>query len=102
MAMFLGSMKEDHRGAAIEAGLALSLDPLSILIRSMVCWLPYWARRYDQAIAQARTTLELEENATQALYVLGAAARSKGAFDEAIAALERSASNPTSAVPARR
>lgn len=92
MAMFLGSMKEDHRGAAIEAGLALSLDPLSILIRSMVCWLPYWARRYDQAIAQARTTLELEENATQALYVLGAAARSKGAFDEAIAALEQSAS----------
>jgi TolB-like protein len=91
MAMFLGSMKEDHRGAAIEAGLALSLDPLSILTRSMVCWLPYWARQYDQAIAQARTTLELEENAPQALYVLGAAARAKGAFGEAIAALERSA-----------
>jgi TolB-like protein len=56
MAMFQGSMKEDHRRAAIEASLALLLDPLSIVIRSMTCWLPYWSREYDRAIAQARAT----------------------------------------------
>ena len=91
MAMFLGSMKEDHQRAAIEASLALSLDPLSIAIRSMTCWLPYWARQLDRAIAQARATLELDENAPQAFYVLGTAARAKGAFDDAITALEHSA-----------
>ncbi len=89
MAMFLGSMKEDHRRAAIEASLAQSLDPLSIAIRSMTCWIPYWARQYDRAIAQARATLELDENAPQAYYVLGSAARAIGAFDDAITALER-------------
>jgi TolB-like protein len=91
MAMFQGSMKEDHRRAATEASLALSLDPLSIAIRSMTCWLPYWAREFDRAIAEARATLELDENAVQALYVLGTAARAKGDFDTAIPALEQSA-----------
>jgi TolB-like protein len=91
MAMFVGSMKEDHQRAAIEASLALSLDPLSIAIRSMICWLPYWARQYDRAIAQAHAALELDENTPQAFYVLGTAARAKGAFDDAINALEKSA-----------
>ncbi len=91
LAMFLGSMKEDHGRAEAEAGLALWLDPLSIAIRSMICWLPYWARQYDRAMAQARATLELDENAPQAFYVLGAAARAKGRFDDAITVLERSA-----------
>ena len=91
MAMFQGSMKEDHWRASAEAGMALSLDPLSIAIRSMTCWLPYWSREFDRAIAQARATLELDENAVQAFYVLGTAARAKGDFDAAITALEQSA-----------
>ncbi len=91
LAMFLGSMKEDHRRAEAEAGLALSLDPLSIAIRSMICWLPYWARQYDRAMAQALATLDLDENAPQAFYVLGAAARAQRRFDDAITVLERSA-----------
>ncbi len=91
MAMFQGSMKEDHRRAESEASLALSLDPLSIAIRSMTCWLPFWAREYDRAIAQARATIDLDDNAVQAFYVLGAAARAKGDFDAAITALEQSA-----------
>jgi TolB-like protein len=89
LAMFLGSMKEDHQRAATEASLAQSLDPLSIAIRSMTCWIHYWARRYDQAMAQARATLELDENASQAYYVLGTASRAMGAFDDAIAILEQ-------------
>lgn len=89
MAMFQGSMTEDHERAAMEASLALSLDPLSIVIRSSTCWVHYWARNHDRAIAQARAALALDENAAQAYYVLGAAARAKGAFEEAIAALEQ-------------
>jgi tetratricopeptide (TPR) repeat protein len=92
MAMFQGSMKEHHRRAAIEATLALSLDPLSIAIRSMTCWLPYWAREFDRAMAEARATLEVDDNAVQAFYVLGAAARATGNFDVAIATLSQSAS----------
>lgn len=91
MAMFQGSMKGDHRRAASEARLGLSLDPLSIAIRSMTCWLPYWAREFERAIAQARATLELDENAIQAFYVLGTAARAKGDFETAITVLEQSA-----------
>jgi len=90
-AMFQASMKEDHEQATAEANAALSLDPLSILIRSMVCWLPYWARHYDQAIAQARTTIELDEDASQAYYVLGASARAKGALADAVKTLEHAA-----------
>jgi tetratricopeptide (TPR) repeat protein len=90
-AMFLGSMKQDHERAAHEASLALSLDPLSLAIRSMTSWLPYWARQYDLAIAQARATLELDEAAPQAYYVLGTAARASGAYQDAIRALEQSA-----------
>lgn len=91
MAMFQASMRQDHARAAGEAKLALSLDPLSIAIRSMTCWLAYWARDYDRAIAEACATIELDENAVQAFYVLGAAARAKCDFNAAIMTLERSA-----------
>lgn len=91
MAMFQASMRQDHERAAVEAHLALSLDPLSILVRSMLCWTSYWSRSYDQAIDQARKTLELEVDAPQACYVLGAAARAKGALTDAIAVLENAA-----------
>jgi tetratricopeptide (TPR) repeat protein len=91
LAMVLGSLREDHQRAAIEAGRAQSLDPLSIAIRSMTCWLPYWARQFDSAIAQARAAIELDENAVQAFYVLGTAYRAEGQFDDAIRTLERSA-----------
>ena len=57
----------------------------------MTCWLAYWARDYDRAIAEARATIELDENAVQAFYVLGAAARARGDFDAAIMALGQSA-----------
>jgi TolB-like protein len=89
LAMFLGSMREDHQRAAIEVSLAQSLDPFSIAIRSMAGWVYYWGRQYDRAIAQERATLELDENALQAYYILGIAARAKGALDDSVAALEQ-------------
>jgi tetratricopeptide (TPR) repeat protein len=91
MAIFQASMLADHQRAATEGELALALDPLSILVRSTLCWLSYWARQFDKAIQQCRVTLELNHNIPQAYYVLGAALRAQGNLDEAIATLEQAA-----------
>lgn len=90
LAIFLGSMEADFLRAASEAQRARDLDPLSVAVRSTACWIPFWARNYDQAIAHARETLDLDDNVPVALLVIGAAARAKGAYKDAIVALEQS------------
>jgi tetratricopeptide (TPR) repeat protein len=45
----------------------------------------YWARRYDEAIAQARATLELDRGFGVALFWLEGALRHKGLINEAVA-----------------
>ncbi len=88
LAMFLGSMKQDEHGAAVEIGLAQELDPLSSMIRSNAGWVHYWAGRYDRAVAQSREVLELDASCLQAYYVLGLAACARRSYEEAAAALE--------------
>ena len=89
LAIFLGSMEADFSRAASEAQRAQDLDPLSVAVRSSACWIPFWARNYDQAIAHARAALDLEDNVPVALLVIGAAARAKGTYEDAITALEQ-------------
>ncbi|MGA2325497.1 MAG: winged helix-turn-helix domain-containing protein [Bryobacteraceae bacterium] len=91
LAMFLGSMKEDHRKAVAGVSLAQELDPLSMSIRSTAGWVFYWSRQFDRAIAHCRKTLEMDENSVQAYLVLGLAALAIGSLNEAVAALEESA-----------
>jgi serine/threonine protein kinase/Flp pilus assembly protein TadD len=63
---------------------AQELDPLSLIINTIVGRTFYFARRYDQAIEQLRKTLELDPNFVQAHFHLGRAYVQKGMFEEAI------------------
>ncbi len=49
-----------------------------------------YARRYDDAIAQLRKTIELDPHFYIALYYLGLALQMKGQFAEAIGAYRKS------------
>lgn len=68
---------------------ARTLDPLSIIINADVGKYLYFARRYDEAIAQFHKTLEMDANFFDAHYYLSLAYAEKGLYAEAIAQLEQ-------------
>lgn len=77
-----------------EAGLrelrrAQEIDPLSLIINSDIAKCYYFARQYEQAIAQARHTLELDPNFIEAHYWLCLAYLAQGRLDEALAVAEK-------------
>ena len=66
--------------------VAQKLDPLAPIVRAAKGKILFVARRYDQAINQCKTALELEPNFTPALALIGQIYTSQGNFREAIAA----------------
>lgn len=86
--MFVATIKEDHSAAAEEMALAQELDPLSMSVQANKGWILYWARRFDEAIVQARETIGLDENCVQAYNVLGLSLIATGAPDEAVVILK--------------
>jgi len=74
--------------ATASAQRALEIDPLSLIINTDVGWCLYYARRYDEAIAQYRKTLELDSRFAPAIYDLAQVQVQLGLFAEAIALLE--------------
>jgi DNA-binding winged helix-turn-helix (wHTH) protein/TolB-like protein len=72
-----------------EIGRARALDPLSVIINSDTGKYLYFARRYDQAIAQFQKTLELDADFFDAHFYLGLTYAEKGLYAEAVAQLER-------------
>jgi TolB-like protein len=91
-AVFLVTVRRDHEQALREARYGRALDPVSEFTNSGFAWITLFARRYEQAIEEARTTLEMFPHSIQSHYVLGLAHLSLGRHFEAIAALERAAS----------
>jgi TolB-like protein/Tfp pilus assembly protein PilF len=71
---------------------AQRLDPLSLIINTVVGTHFYYARQYDKAIAQCQETLELDPNFHVAYGVLGEAYTQKGMYKEAIAVLQKAIS----------
>jgi eukaryotic-like serine/threonine-protein kinase len=63
---------------------AQKLDPLSLIINSVVGYNFYFARLYDQAIEECQKALELDQKFSVAHWVLGHAYQQKGLLDEAI------------------
>jgi tetratricopeptide (TPR) repeat protein len=61
------------------------LDQLSLIFRANLARSYYWARRYDEAIAQAKRTLQLDPKFGVALFWLEGSLRHKGMFKEAVA-----------------
>jgi TolB-like protein/Tfp pilus assembly protein PilF len=68
---------------------ALELDPLSLIINANLGWAYIHARRFDEAIAQLRKTVEMEGGFYFARYSLAMALELKGSISEAIAEYQR-------------
>lgn len=66
--------------------LAQSLDPLSPRATWAVATVLRFARRYDEAIAEAQQALELDPNYAPAYHTLGVCYEAKGRLDDAISA----------------
>jgi serine/threonine protein kinase/tetratricopeptide (TPR) repeat protein len=68
---------------------AQELDPLSIIINSVMGMRFYHERRYDQAIEQSLEALELDPNFAQTHYFLGLNYEQKTRYEDAIASLKK-------------
>jgi len=75
--------------ALAEIRQAQDLDPLSLIIGSIVGWVFHFDRKNDQAIAEFRKTLELDPDFWVAHWTLGRAYEQKAMFAEAIAEIQK-------------
>jgi len=82
-----GQIKE----AVTEVNRAQELDPLSLIIKTQAGWMLYFARRYDEAIAQYQRVLEIAPNYYWALWQLGETYARKGMYTQSLQALEKAA-----------
>ncbi len=71
---------------------AEEMEPLSLIIGSLVGRSLYFAQRYDQAIEQLRRVLDMDANFPLAHLFLGMAYEQKGMFEEAIAEFQKGSS----------
>ena len=79
------SLQGRHEEALDEHERARQLDPYSLIINANLARALYWARRYDDAIAQAKRTLQIDPRFGVAALWLEASYRHKGMFKEAVA-----------------
>jgi TolB-like protein/DNA-binding winged helix-turn-helix (wHTH) protein/Tfp pilus assembly protein PilF len=75
--------------AVAEVKRARETDPISAIINTDVAEMLYWARRYDDAMQQAKVTIEMEPNFAHAHRVLERIYDEKHMYPEAIAEGER-------------
>jgi TolB-like protein/Tfp pilus assembly protein PilF len=75
--------------AIVEGKRAVELDPLSLVINTDMGSDYYYARRYDEAIAQLHKTLEMDPGFYIAHLVLGQILDAKGVGDAAIVECEK-------------
>jgi TolB-like protein/DNA-binding winged helix-turn-helix (wHTH) protein/Tfp pilus assembly protein PilF len=78
-----------HTEAQAEIRRAQALDPFSLIINSVVGWIYYEGRKYDQAIQQCEKTVEMDPNYAPALLDLGNIYLRTGDYKKAIAQFER-------------
>jgi len=79
------SLSGRHEEALNEHERARQLDPYSLIINANLARAFYWARRYDDAIAQARRTMQIDPRFGVAALWLEASLRHKGLLKEAVA-----------------
>jgi TolB-like protein/DNA-binding winged helix-turn-helix (wHTH) protein/Flp pilus assembly protein TadD len=87
-ASFLNAMGHPNEAIA-RVGEGLQVDPLSLSTITNVAWELYFARRYDEAITQARKVEEIDANYFPAHVCLGLAYEQKRDFAAAIAELQK-------------
>ena len=78
-----------HADAQAEIRRAQELDPLSLIINSVVGWLYYEGRRYDLAIQQCQKTAQMDPSYYPSLLDLGAVYLRTGDTSNALIQFER-------------
>ena len=68
---------------------ALELEPLSLIINSGMGQFLYWARRYDEAIAQIQKALDMDPHFTAAHFFIGLAYLQTEMYEKAIAEFQQ-------------
>jgi len=79
------SVQGRHEEALDEHERARELDPFSLIVNANLVRALYWGRRYDEAISQAKKTLQMDPKFGVALFWLEGSLRHKGMFKEAVA-----------------
>ena len=69
--------------AVIEIERAREVDPLSFIVNSHVCRMLYFARRFDEALAQCKANLDLDPNPARSLQNIGVVYAAKGMYTDA-------------------
>jgi len=82
--MALGRLDE----AFVNIRQALDLDPLALVINAQLAWCMHFARRYDDAIEQARKTLEMDPSFGLAQLWMGLSYLHKGSYEVAVTTLQ--------------
>ena len=87
-ALFLAARGQTDRALA-QIRQAQELDSLSLIISANSAWCSYLGRRFDEAIAQARRTIQRDPSFPVAHEYLAQALAAQNQFDEAIAEMQR-------------
>jgi TolB-like protein/DNA-binding winged helix-turn-helix (wHTH) protein len=75
--------------AVLELKHARELDPLALIVNNDLCTMLYFARRYDDALAQCRANLDLDPNSSRGLYAVAIVYSAKGMDSEAALAFRQ-------------
>jgi TolB-like protein/Flp pilus assembly protein TadD len=87
-ASFLNAMGR-HNEAVAHVRMVLQINPVSLWAIDNLSAQLYWARRYDEAVEQARKSVEMDPNRVAGHLWLGLALEQKHDFPESIARLEK-------------
>jgi TolB-like protein len=82
------SMLGRHEEGIFEKKKALALDPLSVVIRTDLARMLYFARDPERSLEECRAAIEMDPNFAGARLGLGQVYLQQGRFEEAIAELE--------------
>ena len=89
-ALFLAAVGRDEE-AMRQIGLALELDPLSLVINTHKGWVLYFARKYEHAVEQLLSTIEMDESFAAAHYFLGLVYLQTRQYEDAAARFQKAA-----------
>ena len=85
-------LRGDDAGAVIESRRAQEVEPLSPLVNAGVAHTLFFARRYDEAIAECEKSLEVDPNFIFAIHMMGMCRAQQSRLAEAIEIGERTLS----------
>ncbi len=72
----------------VQAARTLETDPLSLIINTLLGWVPYFARQYGEAVEQYKKALEMDAEFVPAHFFLGLAYALQSKYEKALTELQ--------------